>query len=217
MTIKTFCDRYPLIGPGIWILSVQYFVIQIIVAFAYKTTYSLRFNTISDLGNSACSIYSGRYVCSPLHNLMNVSFILLGLIMASGSLLIYQEFKKDRATLIGFSFTAVAGLGTLIVGFFPENTISFLHTFGASLPFLLGNVALVIFSVSLAIPKLFRYYTFLSGILALIALIFFYTGHYLGLGIGGMERIVAYPQTLWLIVFGVYISSSHIMKKSRLH
>jgi hypothetical membrane protein len=214
VAIKTFCDRYPLIGPAVWILSIQYFIIQIIVAFAYKTTYSLRFNTISDLGNSACGIYSGMYVCSPLHNLMNASFILLGITMATGSLLIYQEFKRDNATLVGFSFMALAGLGALIVGLFPENTISFLHTFGASLPFLLGNVALVIFSLSLAIPRLLRYYTFLSGILALIALIFFYTDHYLGLGIGGMERIVAYPQTLWLIVFGVYISSNHIMKKS---
>jgi hypothetical membrane protein len=213
-TIKTFSDRYPLIGPTIWILCVQYFVIQIIVALTYKTAYSIRFNTISDLGNSVCGNYSGRYVCSPLHNLMNASFILLGITMTTGSLLIYQEFKRDSKTLIGFSFIALAGFGTLIVGFFPENTISALHIFGASLPFVLGNLALIILSASLVIPRLFRYYTFLSGTLALIALIFFYTDHYLGLGVGGMERLVAYPQTFWLIVFGVYISSNHIMNRS---
>lgn len=210
--IKTFTDNYPLIGPAIWILSVQYFVIQIIAAFAFRTTYSLRFNTISDLGNSICGNYSGRYVCSPQHNLMNASLILLGITMASGSLLIYQEFKRDRVTLIGFSFMAIAGFGTLLVGLFPENTISFLHTFGASLPFLLGNVGLIILSISLTTPRLLRYYTFLTGIIALIALVFFYTQHYLGLGIGGMERIVAYPQTFWLIIFGLYISSNHPIK-----
>lgn len=209
VAVKTFTDRYPLVGPVIWILSIQYFVIQIIVAHAFKAGYSLRFNTISDLGNSACGTYSGRYVCSPSHNIMNASFIMLGITMAAGSLLIYQEFKRDRGILLAFSLLAIAGLGTLIVGFFPENTISFMHILGASLPFLLGNVALVLCSIYLALPRLLRYYTFVSGIFALVALVFFYTGHYLGLGIGGMERLVAYPQTIWLIVFGVYISNNH--------
>ena len=212
--IKTFSDQYPLIGPAIWILSIQYFVVQIIVALTFKASYSLRFNTISDLGNSVCGSYSGRYICAPQHILMNTSFILLGITMATGSLLIYQEFKKDRATLVGFSFMAIAGLGTLIVGLFPENTVSSFHILGASLPFLIGNVALVILGVSLVIPKLLRYYTLFSGVLALIALIFFSTQHYLGLGIGGMERLVAYPQTIWLIIFGLYISKSHITNKS---
>jgi hypothetical membrane protein len=212
--IKTFSNRYPLIGPALWILSVQYFIIQIIAALAFRTAYSLKLNTISDLGNSVCGAYSGMYVCSPLHKLMNASFILLGLAMASGSLLIYLKFKKDTVTLVGFSLMAVAGFGTLIVGLFPENIVSFLHTFGASLPFLLGNVALIIFSISLAIPRLLRCYTFLSGFIALTALVLFSTQHYSGLGIGGMERLVAYPQTIWLIVFGVYASLSHIMKNS---
>lgn len=212
-TIKTFSDRYPLIGPAIWILSIQYLIIQVIAARTYKGAYSLRFNTISDLGNSACGNYGGRYVCSPLHSLMNASFILLGTTMAFGSLLIYQEFRKDRGTLIGFSFMAVAGFGTVLVGLFPENTISGLHTLGASLPFALGNAALILLGLYLTIPRLLRFYTLISGMLAIIALVFFYTGHYLGLGIGGMERLVAYPQTFWLIVFGIYISSNHIMKK----
>jgi hypothetical membrane protein len=146
---------------------------------------------------------------------MDASFIMLGLTMTCGSLLIYQEFKRDRATLVGFSFLAIAGFGTILVGLFPENTISILHTFGASLPFLLGNVALIILSFSLIVPRLLRFYTCISGVIALIALVFFYTQHYLGLGIGGMERFVAYPQTFWLIVFGLYISSSHIRKSPR--
>jgi hypothetical membrane protein len=214
-TIQTFTDRYPLIGPIIWVLSVQYFGIQIIAGLAYKTTYSLRFNTISDLGNSACGAYSGRYVCSPQHDLMNASFIVLGLTMAAGSLLIYQGFKRTKATLIGFSFMALAGCGTVLVGLFPENTISILHVLGASLPFLLGNLGLIILSASLDIPKLLRFYTFLSGAIALCALGFFYSGHYVGIGIGGTERFVAYPQTLWLIVFGLYISSAHFMRSDR--
>lgn len=210
--IKTFTDRYPFVGPIMWMLSIQYFVVQIVVARAFLVQYSLANNTISDLGNTDCSLYSGRYVCSPLHSLMNASFITLGLFMMLGSLLIYQEFRETRQSLVGFSFMFLAGLGTLLVGLFPENTISDLHTFGAFLPFFVGNVGITILGAALQIPRSLRIYSLATGVISLIALIFFFIDHYLGLGIGGMERIVAYPQTVWLIVFGIYISNNHYLK-----
>jgi LPXTG-site transpeptidase (sortase) family protein len=89
-------DRYPLLGPIIWMLCVQYFITQIVVASAWHTSFSLTRNVISDLGNTACGQYGDRFVCSPLHGLMNASFLLLGLTMATGSLLIYQEFQRNQ-------------------------------------------------------------------------------------------------------------------------
>lgn len=206
--IQIFTDRYQYIGPAIWILSIQYFIAQLIVGISFIPTYSLRLNTISDLGNTTCGVYSGRNVCSPHHSLMNASLILLGITMATGSLLIYQEFRKDLGTLIGFSFMALAGFGTILVGVFPENTVSMIHIIGASLPFIIGNIALILMSLYLLISRGFRIYTFISGAVALIFLIFFETQVYIGLGIGGVERLVAYPQTAWLIVFGIYISKN---------
>lgn len=197
-------------------LSIQYYIIQGVAAAAWSIPYSLSANTISDLGNTACGLYAGRFVCSPLHTLMNASFLALGITMATGSLLIYQEFKKTRASLVGFTFMALAGIGTLLVGLFPENSMTSLHALGALLPFLIGNVGLIVLGLVLDIPKSLRYYTLLSGIVALIALGFFTTHHYLGIGIGGMERLVAYPQTMWLIVFGVYISSNHIRAQNKI-
>src|SRR4051812_21773515 len=117
--VAAFNDKYPMIGPLVWVLSAQYFLIQIIVASAWSLAYSWKFNVISDLGNTACGQYAGRYVCSPDHALMNASFILLGITMAAGSLLIYQEFKESRASLVGFSLMALAGFGTMLVGLFP--------------------------------------------------------------------------------------------------
>ncbi len=212
--IKTFNDKYPFLGPLIWMLSVQYFIIQVIVAQAWKTTYSLSLNTISDLGNTACGAASSRAVCSPLHALMNASFITLGITMALGAGLIYQEFRENNGSFTGFGFMGLAGLGTLMVGLFPENTISILHSVGAALPFLIGNVGLVILSLALDVPKPLKAYTFLSGVASLIALAFFYSHSYLGLGIGGLERVVAYPQTVWLIIFGMYMSRSHIKHRA---
>ncbi|HSX44852.1 MAG TPA: DUF998 domain-containing protein [Candidatus Saccharimonadales bacterium] len=210
--INTFTDRYPLIGPMVWAISIQYYIVQVIVARAWQMVYSLSQNTISDLGNTVCGPYANRFVCSPQHNLMNASFITLGITMAAGATLIYQEFKTSRASLVGFSFMAIAGFGTSLVGLFPENTVTGLHVLGAALPFFIGNLGMVILGVVLDVPKSLRYYTIASGAISLLALGFFVTHNYLGLGQGGLERVVAYPQTMWLIVFGVYISSNHLRK-----
>jgi len=212
--ISTFHDRYPLIGPAFWIASVQYFAVQLAVALAWSRAYSLRFNTISDLGNTACGIYSGRDVCSPLHNLMNASFVALGCTMIAGAPLIYQEFRQGKAAITGFTFMAIAGFGTILVGLFPENTVVALHSIGASLPFFIGNLGMIILGVSLDIPKNLKVYTILSGAVALVALGFFFSKHFLDLGEGGMERLTAYPQTLWLIVFGLYMGRNHFRKQS---
>ena len=212
--IKTFTDRYPLVGPAFYIASIQYFITMAVAAMAWATHYSFLQNTISDLGNTACSIYSGRYVCSPLHVWMNASFILLGLTMVIGSTLIYYEFRKSYGSYIGFSFMALAGIGTIIVGLVPENSISSLHILGASLPFVIGNLGLIFLGLTLDIPESLRYYTLSSGVVSLSAFVLFITHNYLGIGIGGMERLTAHPQTIWLIVFGIYTSKNRFRRDS---
>jgi hypothetical membrane protein len=204
--IQTFRNRYPLIGPTFWVISIQYFITQLLVTATWPRQYSWANNAISDLGNTVCGFYSERYVCSPYHTWMNSSFIVLGATMVAGSLLIDDGFRKSVASRIGFAFMTLAGLGTILVGVFPENLPGGFHTLGAALPFAIGNVGLIILGLSLDLGPKLKAYTLLSGMIALAALPLFYTGHYLGLGLGGMERVVAYPQTIWLIVFGVYIS-----------
>jgi hypothetical membrane protein len=213
--IKVFSDKYPLIGPTFWIISIQYFIIQLVVALAWPVPYSFSNDAISDLGNSVCGTYDYRYVCSPYHTWMNVSFIVLGATMIAGSTLIYQEFKKNGANKLGFWFMALSGFGTILVGVFPENTVTLLHSFGALLPFLLGNIALIIFGFSLGLAGKFRIYTILSGIVALGALLLFSTHTYLELGLGGMERLVAHPQTIWLMTFGVYMNRDRFSNMTR--
>ncbi len=216
--IETFTDRFPLVGPIFWLVSLQFFITQLIVGMSWATHYSLTNNTISDLGNTACGIYDGRYVCSPLHALMNASFIVLGSTMIIGSLLIYYEFRKSAGSAIGFGAMGLSGLGTILVGIFAENTISSLHEFGAALPFVVGNLALIILGLSLDLPRLFRWYTLVSGVVSLAAFGLFISHNYAGIGLGGMERLTAHPQTIWLILFGVYMSRRHyrqIMAKQR--
>jgi len=204
--IQNYCNRHPFVGPVFWIASIQFFLTQIVVALFWPTRYSLSQHTISDLGNTVCGVYVDRYVCSPLYSWMNASFIVLGITMVVGSALIYHEFRKSVASLVGFSFMGLAGIGTILVGLFPENTIGFLHAFGAFLPFFIGNLALLILGVFLHLTPLFRFYTIFSGIISLAAFLLLITHNYLGIGIGGMERLTAHPQTIWLIIFGLYVS-----------
>jgi hypothetical membrane protein len=197
--------RFPGLGPGLYILSVQYFAVQAVVALDWSPPYSLARNTISDLGNTRCGIYGSRLVCSPLHGVMNASFILLGLTMTLGSLLMLRRFPGSRAAQVGLAAMAISGIGVLMVGAFPENSVPALHGTGAGITFLVGNAALIVLGYALKLPASLRFYSFLSGIVALVALGCFASGHYLGLGEGGAERVVAYPQTAWLIVVGLYL------------
>ncbi len=207
--VAVFTNQYPFVGPIVWILSIQYFLAQLVAAAAWTSpAYSWTRNVISDLGNTACGPYADRVVCSPQHSLMNGSFIMLGLTMALGSLLIYQMFQRSRSSLIGFSMMAAAGVGAILVGAFPENTVSSLHAIGAFLALGVGNVAMIILSLALRqVRRGFRIYTLISGVVATAAFVLFVFGIYLGFGAGGMERLAGYPQTLWLIVLGIYMSA----------
>jgi hypothetical membrane protein len=206
---KNFETPYSLLGSILWILNIQYFIAQFFVALDWPKPYSVLRNTISDLGNTACGSYRDGLVCSPSHGWMNASFVALGLSMSLGSTLMYRQCARSAASAIGFGFMFLAGLGTALVGIFPENTASMIHIIGAALPFLVGNLALMILGFTLRMPRTLRYYTIISGLAALVALLLFLTHTYLGLGIGGMERITAYPQTIWLIVFGIYSLRHH--------
>ncbi len=197
------------IGALLWILSIQYYVTQLIVAAKWSKLagYSWTTNTISDLGNTHCGLYGANNICSPLHTFMNISFIVLGMTMITGSTLLGKYYESDRVGLLGFRFMSLAGIGTILVGVFPENSVSSLHILGAALPFFFGNLSMILIGISLKnrLPKVLRGFTLISGSVGLVALVLFITRNYSMLQIGGMERVVAYPQSIWMIIFGSYI------------
>jgi len=203
--VKMLSGRYPMLGPILYVSSIQFFAVQIFVAMRWNPPYSLARDTISDLGNTACGTFNARFVCSPLHGVMNVSFIVLGVAMTAGSLLISRRFAKGRAATVGFAAMAVSGIGVIIVGIFPENSVPAFHGLGAAVPFTVGNAALIVMAAAPMMPAALRLYSFLSGALAILALVSYSSRHYLGLSEGGIERVVAYPQTVWLIVTGVFL------------
>jgi hypothetical membrane protein len=185
--------------------TAQYFIVQVVAAqAATRYHYSWRFNTISDLGNTMCGLFDGRYVCSPLHAAVDWSFVALGVTLVTGSWLIYQRYRGTRLARIGFSCVATAGLGGIIVGLSPENTIGTLHLFGTALVFLVGSVGILLVSFIKLVPRWLRWYSLVSAVVSLLALAVYITGDYFHLGGGTLERVISYPQALWLMVFGTY-------------
>jgi hypothetical membrane protein len=196
------------VGPGrpigwLWVLCIQYFVVQIVCASAWRSSYSWRDNVISDLGNTACGDYHGRFVCSPWHPLMNVSFVVLGVQMIIGAALLLS--LRDRRGRAGLMSLVVSGAGTLLVGLFPENSTAGMHFLGAGLVFVVGNIGILLLVLTFVPPGGMRLYTFASAVVALASLPLFASNNYFGLGAGGMERLTAYPQTIWLIVYGIHL------------
>ena len=145
---KSFTDRYPFFGPAMWMLAIVFFVAQLLVAYPWRSKaplpsgispehpYSFFANTISDLGMTSKFHYGTPPIWSPWHAVMNAAFVLLGILMISGSLAVYQEFTEGNSRIwwarFGFGLQGVAGVGVIIVGLKPENTPSHWHVFGAA-------------------------------------------------------------------------------------
>src|SRR5580704_160043 len=83
-------NRETMLGGALWILTIVFLVGQVIAASAWKgpPAYSVLNDAISDLGVTACGTVSiagtPGYYCSPLHDVMNASFVLTGVFITLG-------------------------------------------------------------------------------------------------------------------------------------
>ncbi|WP_433543737.1 DUF998 domain-containing protein (plasmid) [Streptomyces sp. CA-294286] len=198
------------IGYGAWIVGVvQFFVIHGIAESAWARPYSWARNNISDLGNVHCALQpepEPRYVCSPEHGLMNGSFIVLGVLLVVGVALIGGDlWRRRRAATMARLLLAGAGTGFVLAGLAPADVDENQHVLGALLIMAAGNVSLVLAGLGLAerIPTPVRWGTSMWGVTAITAFGLFLSHHYLGLGMGGMERVAAFPLLVWALAVGV--------------
>ncbi|MFB7756788.1 DUF998 domain-containing protein [Streptomyces sp. NPDC056121] len=188
---------------------VQFFVIHLIAESAWARPYSWERNNISDLGNAHCALQPDpepRYICSPEHGLMNVSFIALGVLLVVGAALTGGVlWRRRRAAAVARLLLAGAGVGFVLAGLAPADVNENQHVLGALLIMAAGNIGLVLAGFALAehIPTPLRWGTSLLGVTAITAFGLFLSHHYLGLGMGGMERVAAFPLLFWALAVGV--------------
>ena len=183
-------------GTLLLIGSIQ-FVIALVISEAIYPNYSVSANYISDLG------VWGK----PSAVVFNPSIVLLGSLNLVSSYLIKKQFKLGK---VAYLF-ALAAIGTLIVGLFPENTFlvngfPVIHGIAALLAFVMGGSAAVAAYKYTKSP--FKIISVILGAATLIAFVLFVTtGNlgYLGIGVGGMERMITYPTLLWIMSLGGYL------------
>ena len=108
--------------------------------------YSMALNTISSLG--ALHSFGARAAqptsSSPLHWLMNSSFLLQGMLLLLGALLVRRRFTGGLLLSATFLLFEAAGAGVFLVGLVPEDAVGPLHVFGASVHFLCGGLAMLL-------------------------------------------------------------------------
>jgi hypothetical membrane protein len=170
----------------------------------YPEGYSTAQNAISDLGATEPP---DSVVEQPSATIFNTVMIVCGALVLVASACVQIGFRRTLSAI----FIAFFGLGALGVGVFPgdQGTI---HAIFALLTFIAGGLA-AIFSYPLSTSP-FRYFSLVLGAVALAVLV---TYSIMGdssalaeLGIGGVERWIAYPILMWVAGFG-----GHLMGRAR--
>jgi hypothetical membrane protein len=167
------------------------FVFGIMLAeFAYPG-YNVSTNYISDLG-----VWS-----QPSAIIFNSMLILTGCLILVCAYLVQLLFKSRAFTTL----VVLNGIGAIGVGIFNEEAGS-IHTFFSLVTFLFGGLAAI--ATSRFTKRPFSLISPVLGIVSLTALFLIALDVDLGLGIGGMERMIAYPEAVWVICFGGYLLGS---------
>lgn len=166
-------------------IGTAWFLMGIIVSEALYPGYKVT-KMISDLGVGTTA------------SLFNPTIFGFGLLLIAAAYLL-RTAGTNRWFIV---LLALTGLGAAGVGIFPE-TIAIPHAIGAIMVFICGGLCAIMGYRAFTGP--WSWFSPVLGIFTLIALVLFVMKIYLGLGAGGMERMIAYPLILWAIGTGAYL------------
>jgi hypothetical membrane protein len=186
----------------LFFIAATQFVIGFTIAEALYPGYSVSDNYISDLGIGSSSI------------IFNSSVILLGLLLLIGTYFLrhISDFKTVNMLLL------LMAIGAMGVGVFKKDFTT-VHGAVSSIVFLFAGLSAI--ASSKVLKKPLSLISIILGAMTLGALVLFSSGlitsgsltssiaynsnFYLGLGPGGMERMIVYPALMWLAGFGGHL------------
>jgi len=191
-------------GVALFFGVVQFGIFEMVAEFVYPG-YSVSSNYISDLGPPCSNGVSCPSQTSWI--VFDVSIIVMGLSILTAAFFLYRYFKWKPIT----GMVAIAGIGAVGVGVFNESAPFHLHSIFSLITFLgIGLTALM--SYRLQKPPM-GYFAIILGIITLISLVLYLpdsgvtSGGYLGIGPGGLERMIVYPVLFWSIAFAGHLMS----------
>jgi hypothetical membrane protein len=183
----------------LFFIAVTQFVLCFVVSEALYPGYSVSGNYVSDLGVGPSAI------------VFNSSAFLLGLLLLIGTYFLrhVSNFKTVNTLLILMSIGAM-GVGIITKDFtIPHAAVSSAAFFFAGLSAIssfkvlkkpLSLISIILGAMTLGALALFSIGIITSG--SYTSNIAFDSNFYLGLGPGGMERMIMYPALMWLAGFG---------------
>ncbi|WP_330253437.1 DUF998 domain-containing protein [Nocardia sp. NBC_00565] len=181
-----------------WTLAFAYLVVEFVTAIAWKSDYSFRHDTISDLGITTCT----PNLCSPLHLLMNATFVVLGLLTIVGAIGFRDYIPHGPRQWSIVALAVIIGLSTAATGVFPSNDGIVVHGLAVMPALVSRHIVLTLLSIWLWKQR--RLAAIWSGVCASTGL----TGTVLltiGLQVGIAERLVFYPLPTWMAITGAAI------------
>lgn len=193
------------LGAIFWILTVEFFLAQFIAQAAWPE-YSMILHDISELGLVSCPP-TGPMTCSPLNLLFNGGIILNGVLIVMGIWFTRTLWPAGALTTATLWLLAVGGGdGSMLVGLFPLDVSLPMHMLGATLALFVACFGIMLMgAIHWRTHRAFAVYSIATGAICLAAFVIYVMEIYLGLGRGTMERIAAWPHTVWYIVTGILI------------
>lgn len=179
-------------------LGVVQFGLFVIVAESVSPAYSVSTNYISDLGKAFPN-------SAPI---FNSSIIVLGLLVLVSAYFIQRAFNWKPGT----AMIALAGIGQIGVGSFPEGSPYMLHSLFSLVTFLFIGLAAILMARWQRAPL--SYFSIVLGAITLVSMLLYipdsggYWGGALEIGPGGLERMIVYPVLFWGVAFSGYLLAS---------
>ena len=190
------------VAGALFFVAVTQFILGLAISEALYPGYSLSDNYVSDLGIGSSSI------------VFNSSVFLLGLLLVIGTYFLRHISDLKTVNMLLF----LMAVGAMGVGVFTKDyTIA--HGAVASMAFFfaglsaiasfkvlkkpLSLISIILGAITLGALALYSIGLITSG--SLTSNIAYDSSFYLGLGPGGMERMIVYPAFMWLAGFGGHL------------
>lgn len=181
-----------------WTLVFGYLLAELVTATAWKSAYSFRHDTISDLGITTCT----PQACSPLHLLMNATFVALGLVTMAGALVFRHYIPRGPRQWSIVVLAVIIGLSTAATGLFPSDNGIVVHALAVMPAFVSRHIVLILLAIWLwkhrRLVALWSAFCASAGLVGAVLMA-------IGLQVGITERLVLYPLPTWMAVTGAAI------------
>lgn len=177
------------------------FLLSTTIAQSLYPAYNIRDQAVSELGVGPVALF------------WNASLFILGIAVISGAYLAYRSLGRRLTAGLAFAL----GIGSIGASLFPLDSAIGLHGLFALIAFAGGGL-FALTSYRVVASRWMKLFSIVFGLYSLSALVLHTSEINLGLGGGGMERMIIFPIMVWLAAFSGYLlqtGPSELMREKK--